>query len=54
MCRDLNAHSLQISLYQRLKLFIADVRLPKTSQKAFHSLGPAAVKHRSLKLLYSV
>jgi len=36
MRRDLNAK--QISLYQSLKLFIADVRLPKTSWKAVPQL----------------
>jgi len=35
---------------QPLKLFAADVCLPKTSWKAAQQLWPAAVKHRSPKL----
>jgi len=34
------------------KLFIADVRLPKTrAGRLFYNVGPTVVKHRSPKLL---
>jgi len=51
MRRRLNA---QTNVRQPLKLFIADVRLPKTVRPAgrlFHSLGLVTAKFRSPKLL---
>jgi len=40
----------QISLYQPLKLFIADVHLPKTSWKVlyYHSLGLTSVPNMAV------